>query len=56
MTPWHFIVSYIIGAVVGAVVTWVVVDGDWKDKTVERGLAFYCPLDGKWAWIGECAE
>lgn len=28
----------------------------WQKSTVERGLALYCPLDGEWAWIGECKE
>ncbi len=56
MTFWLFAAGYIIGAIVGVVVTWVVRDGNWKDKMAKRGLAVYCPLDGKWAWVGERAE
>lgn len=26
----------------------------WHRNTIERGLAQYCPNDGKWAWKGEC--
>ena len=25
-----------------------------KVDAVERGYALYCPLDGEWAWKGEC--
>jgi len=28
----------------------------WQKATVERGLALYCPMDGQWAWVGECKE
>lgn len=28
----------------------------WQRATVDRGLALYCPLDGQWAWLGECKE
>lgn len=27
-----------------------------KAQAIERGYASYCPLDGKWAWKGECGE
>lgn len=30
--------------------------GGWQQTTVERGLAQYCPLNGEWAWKGECEE
>jgi hypothetical protein len=23
-------------------------------NAIERGYALYCPLDGEWAWKGEC--
>lgn len=27
---------------------------EWQTKTIERGLAQYCPDTGEWAWKGEC--
>jgi len=29
---------------------------EWETKTVDRGLAIYCPKSGEWAWVGECDE
>ena len=26
----------------------------WQRDTIERGLAQYCPDNGRWAWKGEC--
>ena len=39
-----------------AVVAWGVTNNLWKQDTVERGLAIYCPTDGQWAWNGECEK
>lgn len=39
-----------------AVASWEVTNNLWKEDTVERGLAMYCPDDGKWAWNGECEK
>lgn len=29
---------------------------EWQKTTVDRGLAIYCPSNGKWAWLGECKQ
>lgn len=42
--------------VLAALVAWDVPDRAWKAKTVERGLAMYCPDNGQWAWNGECGK
>ena len=34
----------------------VIVNSEWRDETVKRGLAQYCPDTGEWAWKGECNE
>ena len=39
-----------------AVAAWGVTNNLWKQDTVERGLAIYCPTDGQWAWVGECGK
>lgn len=26
----------------------------WEAEAIERGYALYCPLDGEFAWKGEC--
>jgi hypothetical protein len=39
-----------------AVASWGVTHSLWKADTVERGLAMYCPDDGRWAWNGECEK
>lgn len=42
-----------LGALI-AVISWGVTDTNWRQETVNRGLALYCPNDGEWAWKGEC--
>ena len=39
-----------------ALAAWDLTDRTWQADTVERGLAMYCPDDGRWAWNGECGE
>ncbi len=29
-------------------------EGRWESAAIERGYATYCPMDGEWAWKGEC--
>lgn len=38
------------------VMAWGVTNTIWKLETVDRGLALYCPMDGEWAWNGECGK
>jgi hypothetical protein len=26
----------------------------WKNEAIDRGYALYCPVDGVFAWKGEC--
>ena len=53
MTELYF--GFCFGLMV-AVVAWGVTNNLWKQDTVQRGLAIYCPTDGQWAWVGECGE
>lgn len=43
-------------AVLIAVSSWGVTSTIWRQDTVDRGLALYCPNDGQWAWMGECGR
>lgn len=43
-----------IGLIIGLSVAWSAVDRQWQRDTVTLGLATHCPLDGKWAWKGDC--
>ncbi len=31
-------------------------NGNLKTQAIERGYALHCPIDGKFAWAGECEE
>ena len=31
-------------------------EGTMETQAIERGYAIYCPVDGEFAWLGECAE
>jgi hypothetical protein len=48
--------NFFIGAVVGLLIGTAVNSIGWRANILDRGLAVYCPLDGKWAWKGECAD
>jgi hypothetical protein len=43
-----------VGFIMGALVFGNMVNEGWRTDTVNRGLAIYCPIDGNWAWKGEC--
>ncbi len=43
-----------VGFIMGALVFGIMVNEGWRTDTVNRGLAIYCPIDGNWAWKGEC--
>ena len=49
-------------AVIGCIIlmayivwTWAT-EPDWQREAISRGLATYCPDNGEFAWIGECAQ
>ena len=50
--------GFLIGLLFGLLLTFSVglqvTNNLWKAETTERGLAMYCPINGEWAWIGEC--
>ena len=50
------LVPTILFAMLFAVGSWGVTNTIWKQSTVDRGLAIYCPTDGQWAWVGECGK
>lgn len=55
MSDKDFPAGMLVGLFLGAGIVFWSVNAQWKGKTVERGLATYCPEDGRWAWKGECA-
>ena len=48
--------GFCFGVMMFAVASWGVTNDLWKRDTVDRGLALYCPMDGEWAWVGECGK
>jgi hypothetical protein len=53
---WVFVLWSLWVAVIVCITTISVTNNTWKGDTVERGLAMYCPADGRWAWNGECGK
>jgi hypothetical protein len=49
-----FLIGLVLGLVVGITVIGIVSNAVWRSDLVTRGLAIYCPLDGNFAFIGEC--
>lgn len=37
-----------------AAIAWGITNDRWKNEALERGFATYCPMNGQWAWNGEC--
>ena len=56
MNDMDFLWGISMGFVFGALISGGMVSSGWHTATVNRGLAIYCPWDGDWAWVGECAE
>ena len=55
----NFTAGFLLGLIVAAVLAEIILDVEntaWKQMSVQRGYASYCPMDGKWAWKGECKE
>ena len=48
------IMGMIVGALISALFVSSIVNTAWKTATINRDLALYCPLNGNWAWKGEC--
>lgn len=50
--------SILIGIFIGIVLIWLLmeplVEKEWQKELIERDLGLYCPVDGKWAFKGEC--
>lgn len=50
------IISLALGIMSGIFVASTIVRFAWEGEAIGRGLALYCPQDGHWAWVGECAK
>lgn len=49
-----FVVGVSLGLIAGFILGLFPTVAGWKQETVNRGYAQYCPMDGQWAWKGEC--
>ena len=49
------VVSWMIGNYTGFVEGVERMRSAFHESAIERGLAFYCPDTGNWAWKGECS-
>jgi hypothetical protein len=55
-TVFRFLVIFLVGFVLGSLITEIVVLRTWKQEAINKGLASYCSADGAWAWSGECQK
>jgi hypothetical protein len=51
-----YIIIFIFIVAMSATISSIITRDNWQKQTAERGLAIYCPLNGEWAWIGECSD
>jgi hypothetical protein len=47
---------FIFGAMAGAFFFGLMAINDFESQAIQRGYALYCPMDGEFAWLGECNE
>ena len=47
---------FMVGVSVGFSGTSVLLSHTFRGAAIERGYALYCPMNGKFAWVGECNE
>ena len=43
-------------AVTPSVAAWQATKNHYRSAAIERGYAYYCAQDGKFAWKGECDQ
>jgi hypothetical protein len=46
----------LLAFLVGVLMASVVSSSVWRNNLLQRGVAIYCPLDGRFAFVGECAK
>ena len=55
-----FVIALVLGAVLGVALGvpqgWAQADSLWRKDMVVRGYGQYCPLDGHFAFNGECSK
>lgn len=51
---YHSFIGFLLGMAFSTIVAVNV--STPKAHAIERGLALYCPQDGRFAWKGECAQ
>lgn len=60
MTGEHAAGALIFGLLLGALIGFFAggagAGAFFKAEAIQRGYASYCPIDGRWAWKGECGE
>jgi hypothetical protein len=44
----------ILGLVFGTGFTVMFLNNEWRNDLINRGYVIYCPLDGQFAFVGEC--
>lgn len=52
-----FIRGFFLGTLAGLGLSMIIavsIDLRYQEGSISRGYAQYCPLDGEWAWKGEC--
>ena len=49
-----FVMGLFVGLLMGTFIGDGASDFGWEQRTLQRGLAIYCPTNGQWAWLGEC--
>ena len=58
----EFSSGVMLGAAMAAAFSFMIVTAsnpppdDLHRQAIERGYGLYCPVDGEFAWVGECKE
>jgi hypothetical protein len=50
------IFAALVGLTLGVVAGGAASTALWQKDVIERGLGLYCPLDGEFAFTGECGK
>ena len=49
-------VVVLVGGLTALIVMLSHPEPDLHRQAIERGYGLYCPMDGEFAWVGECEE
>jgi hypothetical protein len=56
MSDKDLVIAMFLSVVVGVFAAFILMNKSWESTLIDRRLAIYCPVDGHFAFKGECEK